>query len=58
MCHNDMTGKLTDATYKTTLELACSLLKKYGLTHENLWTRHQVLGWKDCHRYYTNNPSE
>ncbi|WP_406842636.1 N-acetylmuramoyl-L-alanine amidase [Bacillus velezensis] len=58
MCHNDMTGKPTDATYKTTLELACSLLKKYGLTHENLWTHHQVVGWKDCHRYYTNNPSE
>ncbi len=57
MTHPDWTGKPDATTYKTTVELAASLLKTYGLKSENLWTHHQVVGWKDCHRYYTNNPS-
>lgn len=58
MAHFDMTGKPEAATYKNAVNLAARLLKKFGLTEKNLWTHHQVVGWKDCHRWYTNNPSE
>jgi N-acetylmuramoyl-L-alanine amidase CwlA len=58
MCHNDWTGKPDAETYKTTIELAAKLLKDNGLNESHLWTHHQVVGWKDCHRWYTNNPSE
>lgn len=58
MSHNDLTGKPTATVYKKAVELTAKLLKKYGLTEKNVWTHNQVVGWKDCHRWYTNNPSE
>ncbi|MCM3110057.1 N-acetylmuramoyl-L-alanine amidase [Lederbergia lenta] len=56
--HTDDKGKMTDATYNATLELAVKLLKDNGLTENDLWLHHTVVGWKDCHRYFVNNNSE
>jgi len=58
MAHDDMTGKPSVATYNRTVRKTAQLCKKYGLTELNVWTHHQVVGWKDCHRWYTNNPQE
>lgn len=58
MAHDDWTGKPSPTVYKKTVALTARLLKKYGLTEKNVWTHHQVVGWKDCHRWYTNNAAE
>lgn len=58
MCHPDASGKPTLETLHATIELAAFLLKKYGLTYKDLWTHKEVVGWKICHKYYVENPSE
>ncbi|MGD6876750.1 peptidoglycan recognition protein family protein [Bacillus infantis] len=58
MTHPDSTGKPTDSTYKTTVELTAFLCNKFGLTEKNIWTHQQVVGWKNCHKYYVDNPKE
>jgi N-acetylmuramoyl-L-alanine amidase CwlA len=56
--HIDEKGKMTDATYNSALELAVSLLKKYGLTENDLWLHYTVVGWKQCHQWFVDNPDE
>jgi len=56
--HIDWNGKMTDATYNTLVELAADLLKKYKLTADNLWLHKEVVGWKDCHKWFVNHPAE
>ena len=56
--HIDWDGKMTDDTYKSLIELTVRLLKKFKLTADDIWLHQEVVGWKDCHRYYVNNPSE
>jgi hypothetical protein len=34
------------------------LLKKFNLTEKNLWTHKEVVGWKDCHKWFVDNPKE
>lgn len=58
MAHDDWTGRPSAATYARTVELAAKILRRHNLTTTALWTHHQVVGWKDCHRWYTNNPAE
>jgi N-acetylmuramoyl-L-alanine amidase CwlA len=57
-CHLDWDGKMNDKTYNIALELAVDLLYRYGLTENDLWLHKEVVGWKDCHRWFVNNPAE
>lgn len=57
-CHVDWNGKMTDATYNTLVELATDLLKKYKLTADDLWLHKEVVGWKDCHKWFVDHPDE
>lgn len=57
-CHVDWNGKMTDATYNTLVELATDLLKKYKLTTNDLWLHKEVVGWKDCHKWFVDHPDE
>ena len=57
-CHVDWNGKMTDATYNTLVELAADLLKKYKLTADDLWLHKEVVGWKDCHKWFVDHPDE
>lgn len=54
--HVDNTGRMTPQTYRTLLFRVVELCLKFGLTNENLWLHQEVVGWKDCHRYFVNNP--
>lgn len=58
MCHPDATGKPTLETLDATLELTAHLLKAYNLTNNDLWLHKEVVGWKNCHKYYVENPIE
>lgn len=53
--HLDMKGKMTDATYKSLVELSAKLVKKFKLTVEDLWLHSEIVGkdYKDCHRWFT-----
>ncbi|AYK08606.1 N-acetylmuramoyl-L-alanine amidase [Brevibacillus laterosporus] len=56
--HIDMSGKMTSETYQSLLEFCVQLLKRYNLTENDLWLHKEVVGWKDCHRWFVNNPNE
>jgi N-acetylmuramoyl-L-alanine amidase CwlA len=56
--HVDWNGKMTEATRKALIELTAELCKKHGLTANDVWTHQEVVGWKDCHRWYVNNVSD
>jgi N-acetylmuramoyl-L-alanine amidase CwlA len=57
-CVLDLEGKMTSATYIALVELCSQLLKKYSLTSNDLWLHKEIVGWKDCHRWFVNNPNE
>ncbi|WP_241254554.1 N-acetylmuramoyl-L-alanine amidase [Brevibacillus sp. SYP-B805] len=56
--HIDWDGRMTKETWRATVKLAAQLLKRYGLTANDLWLHKEVVGWKDCHRWFVNNPAE
>jgi N-acetylmuramoyl-L-alanine amidase len=56
--HIDWDGNMTDETRKALIELTAQLAKKYDLTADNIWLHQEVVGWKDCHRFYVNNLAE
>ena len=52
-CHPDWTGKFNDATYKSMVELAAYLCKKYGLDPLNGGViRHFDVTGKDCPKWF------
>ncbi|UYZ12128.1 N-acetylmuramoyl-L-alanine amidase [Brevibacillus sp. WF146] len=57
-CHTDWDGRMTAETWRATVKLAAQLLKRYGLTENDLWLHKEVVGWKDCHRWFVNNPAD
>ena len=56
-CHTDWKGNMTAETVEALTELVARLCMLYGLDpmHDVLLHK-EVVGWKDCHRYYVNNP--
>jgi N-acetylmuramoyl-L-alanine amidase len=58
MCVVDNNGKSTDETVKATIELTASLCKKYNIPADNICLHNTIVGWKDCNRYYVNNPEK
>lgn len=57
-CHVDWNGKMTDATWKNAVELAGRLLQQFGLTSNDLWLHKEVVGWKECHKWFCDHPDE
>lgn len=56
MCHTDWNGNMTEATLNSVADLVASLLKKYKLTIEDVTTHHNLVGWKDCPKLWTDHP--
>lgn len=56
-CHQDSTGKFTEAAEKALIELTASLCRKYGLDplHGGIVRHYDVTG-KVCPKYYVDNP--
>lgn len=55
-CHPDSTGKFNPQTEKSLVELTAYLLKKFGLTAEDVIRHYDVTG-KRCPLYYVTNPA-
>jgi N-acetylmuramoyl-L-alanine amidase len=58
MSHLNMEpGDFSEATLETAAELCADILKRHNKTTDILTTHHEMVGWKDCPRLWTNNPS-
>ena len=51
VCHPDESGKFSEDTYRAVVTLTADLVKKYGLTEENV-IRHYDVSGKLCPKYY------
>jgi N-acetylmuramoyl-L-alanine amidase len=58
LCPIDIQGRFNTTTLISCIELVRELLKKYKLTVNDIWTHKEVVGWKDCPRWFVNNPND
>ncbi len=56
LCPIDNAGNFTDATINTAIELCADICSRYGLNSGDITTHHNIVGWKDCPRLWTNKP--
>lgn len=53
-CHLDESGKFTDKTYKSLVQLTAWLCGKFGLTEQDVIRHYDVTG-KNCPKYFVEN---
>ncbi len=58
LCSKDDAGVFTEAVMKSAVALCAYLCIRHGLTAEDITTHHDVVGWKDCPRLWTERPTE
>lgn len=56
--HPDKTGKLTNATYNSLVELLADISKRHNLSPLTDIIRHYDVTGKSCPKYYVDNPLE
>jgi len=58
--HKGYDGEMTKETYETLLNRCADLIVKFNLQNveKPLWLHKEVVGWKDCHRWFVYNPKE
>ena len=56
MCHPDWSGEFTNDTLEATSEVLRHLINKYN--KKDILTHNEVVGWKDCPRWFVEHPSE
>jgi len=56
LCPTDDAGNFTPATLQAAEELAAEICARYGLKADDITTHHNLVGWKDCPRLWTNHP--
>jgi len=55
-CHLDWKGTMTNETYSSLVERCATLCEEFNLNAlTDIWTHKQVVGWKDCHRWFVDN---
>ena len=54
---DNIEGNFSDATIKSAVELVADILRRHKLNEANITTHHNVVGWKDCPRLWTNKPA-
>ncbi len=59
LCHKDWTGEFTEETLDSTAHRCAELCLKYDLDPiRDIWTHQQVVGWKECPRWFVKRPLE
>jgi N-acetylmuramoyl-L-alanine amidase len=56
LCPTDDTGNFTNATINSAAELCADICKRYELSAEAITTHHNVVGWKNCPKLWTEKP--
>lgn len=57
LCPIDAAGNFSNATLTSAIELCADILKRYGLKSKAITTHHDIVGWKDCPKLWTNKPA-
>lgn len=52
----DIYGNFTSSTLESAAELCADICKRHNLTYQDITTHHNIVGWKDCPRLWTNKP--
>ena len=55
LCHPDLSGRFTDATYNTAVELTATLLKQFNLNPQKDVYRHFDITGKNCPKFFVDN---
>lgn len=59
LCVTDMAGNMNKETIQSALELSAQICKDYSLDPmTDILLHKEIVGWKDCHKFYVNNPKE
>lgn len=59
MCVEDWEGSITPATWETTVQWLAGKAVKYGLDpHSDILTHQQIVGWKECPKWFVDHPDE
>jgi len=58
MAHVSWEGEFTENTWDNTKIMTYLLLREYNLTTYDITTHHDIVGWKDCPRYFVLFPDE
>ena len=59
MCHEDAEGSISDATWENTVSLVTHLCHQLNRDPwRDIITHEIVVGWKDCPRWFVDNPGE
>lgn len=58
MAHTSWEGEFTENTWESTLIMSYLLLKEYGLGPDDVTTHHDIVGWKECPRWFCLFPDE
>lgn len=56
LCPRDAAGNFTDATINAAVELCADICKRYELPAQAITTHHDVVGWKNCPKLWTEKP--
>lgn len=56
LCPKDATGNFTNATINVAVELCADICKRYELTAQAITTHHNIVGWKNCPKLWTEKP--
>lgn len=56
LCPTDDDGHFTERTINAAVELCAYLCNKHHLTADDITTHHEIVGWKDCPRLWTDQP--
>lgn len=57
LCPTDNKGNFSDATIRAAVELCADICLRYKLTEKEITTHHNVVGWKDCPKLWTDKPA-
>ena len=56
LCPKDADGNFTHATITAAVELCADICRRYKLPAQAITTHHDVVGWKDCPKLWTEKP--
>ena len=56
LCPKDSAGNFTNATITAAAELCADICRRYELSAQAITTHHDVVGWKDCPKLWTEKP--
>lgn len=57
LCPVDTAGNFSNATINAAVELCADICKRYELTADAITTHHDVVGWKNCPKLWTEKPA-